>query len=257
MSFLAGRLAGKEAAYFFQETKHAVNRLAEKSTTKTANHAKNLPSSPVPSDLESQADVLPEIMRHSLPSYIYSKPSDSSSSLSAASKWALHSDPNKVATVSSNALNPLRAYLSLPQVTFGPKRWELPSQESSVMASTANEMRKDRYTPVNPEKLKAAAEGLANVGKAFIVATVLVFGGATLMFSLAVSKLQLHHTDEIRSKGKDLVQPKLEMIREQLVPLKTWAEESSKKWQINRENEIKEKPIIKELSKYFGPKTSN
>lgn len=28
------------------------------------------------------------------------------------------------------------------------------------MASTANELRKDKYTPLNPEKLKAAAEGL-------------------------------------------------------------------------------------------------
>lgn len=44
--------------------------------------------------------------------------------------------------------------------SMGNCRWELPSQESSVLASTANEMRKDRYTPINPEKLKAAAEGL-------------------------------------------------------------------------------------------------
>ncbi|KAF2292292.1 hypothetical protein GH714_018645 [Hevea brasiliensis] len=155
MSFLAGRLAGKEAAYFFQESKHAVNRLAEKSIPTS----KNLPSSPLSSEHESQADVLPEVLRHSLPSYIYGKPSDSSS-LATASKWALHSHASKASTVSPDALNPLRAYLSLPQVTFGPKRWELPSQENSVLASTANEMRKDRYTPINPEKLKAAAEGL-------------------------------------------------------------------------------------------------
>lgn len=31
------------------------------------------------------------------------------------------------------------------------------------------------------------------VGKAFAVATVVVFGGATLMFGLAVSKLQVHN----------------------------------------------------------------
>jgi len=41
-----------------------------------------------------------------------------------------------------------------------PNRWELPSEEHSVLASTANEMRKDRYTTINPDKLKAAAEGL-------------------------------------------------------------------------------------------------
>lgn len=39
-------------------------------------------------------------------------------------------------------------------------RWELPNQEHSVLASTANELRRDKYTPINPEKLKAAAEGL-------------------------------------------------------------------------------------------------
>ncbi|KAG8640582.1 uncharacterized protein LOC122721561 [Manihot esculenta] len=252
MSFLAGRLAGKEAAFFFQESKHAVNRLAEKSIPAP----KNLPSSPLSSEQESQADVLPEVLRHSLPSYIFGKPTESST-ISTASKWALHSNSDKVATVSPDALNPLRAYLSLPHVTFGPKRWELPSQESSVLASTANEMRKDRYTPINPEKLKAAAEGLTQIGKAFAVATAIVFGGATVVFSLAVSKLQLQNSDDIRTKGKDLVQPKLEIIKEQLVPLKTWAENTSKKWHINREEDIKEKPIVKELSKFLGAKTSN
>lgn len=36
----------------------------------------------------------------------------------------------------------------------------MPNQEHSILASTANELRKDKYTGVNPEKLKAAAEGL-------------------------------------------------------------------------------------------------
>ncbi|KAJ6343371.1 hypothetical protein OIU76_005169 [Salix suchowensis] len=157
MSFLAGRLAGKEGAFFFQESKHAVNRLAEKSTTTV----KNLPpSSSSTIEHESQADVLPEVLRHSLPGKIFGKPSEPSS-LSTSSKWALRSDhPISNSTVSPDVLNPLRAYVSLPQVTFGPKRWELPSEEHSVLASTANEMRKDRYTTMNPEKLKTAAEGL-------------------------------------------------------------------------------------------------
>ncbi|KAI5565617.1 hypothetical protein BDE02_14G134300 [Populus trichocarpa] len=182
MSFLAGRLAGKEGAFFFQESKHAINRLAEKSATTV----KNLPppSSSSTIEHESQADVLPEVLRHSLPSKIFGKPYEPSS-LSTSSKWALRSDhPNSSSTVSPDVLNPLRAYVSLPQVTFGPKRWELPSEEHSVLASTANEMRKDRYTTINPDKLKAAAEGLTYIGKAFAVATAIVFGGATLVFSL-------------------------------------------------------------------------
>ncbi|OMO84771.1 hypothetical protein COLO4_21853 [Corchorus olitorius] len=152
MSFLAGRLAGKEGAFFFQESKHAVNRLVEKTP-------KNLQSPPPSVEQQAQADVLPEVLKHSLPSKLFGKPSDPSS-LSKGSKWALHADPNNASISSPDALNPLRAYVSLPQVTFGPKRWELPSTEHPVMASTANELRKDKYTPINPEKLKAAAEGL-------------------------------------------------------------------------------------------------
>lgn len=255
MSFLAGRLAGKEGAFFFQESKHAVNRLAEKSATTV----KNLPppSSSSTIEHESQADVLPEVLRHSLPSKIFGKPYEPSS-LSTSSKWALRSDhPNSSSTVSPDVLNPLRAYVSLPQVTFGPKRWELPSEEHSVLASTANEMRKDRYTTINPDKLKAAAEGLTYIGKAFAVATAIVFGGATLVFSLAASKLDLRNGGDIRTKGKDLVQPKLDVIREQFVPLKTWAEDTSKKWRLDRQEDVKEKPMVKELAKILGAKTSN
>ncbi|KAF9669548.1 hypothetical protein SADUNF_Sadunf14G0118900 [Salix dunnii] len=241
MSFLPGRLAGKEGAFFFQESKHAVNRLAEKSTTTV----KNLPpSSSSTIEHESQADVLPEVLRHSLPAKIFGKPCEPSS-LSTSSKWALRSDhPIGNSTVSPDVLNPLRAYVSLPQVTFGPKRWELPSEEHSVLASTANEMRKDRYTTINPDKLKTAAEGLTYIGKAFAVATAIVFGGATL-------------SDDIRTKGKDLVQPKLDVIREQFVPLKTWAGETSKKWHLDRQEDVKEKPMVKELAKILGAKTSS
>ncbi|MBA0686452.1 hypothetical protein Goari_014054, partial [Gossypium aridum] len=184
MSFLAGRLAGKEGAFFFQESKQAVNRLVEKTP-------KNLPSNPPSLGQQTQADVLPEVLKHSLPSKIFRQPSDASS-LSRSSKWALHTHPTNASSSSPDALNPLRAYVSLPQVTFGPKRWELPTTEHSTMASTANELRKDKYTPLNPEKLKAAAEGLKRIGMAFIVATTMVFGGAALMFGIAASKLELH-----------------------------------------------------------------
>lgn len=116
MSFLGGRLAGKEGAFFFEESKHAVTRLAQKIN-------KN-PSSSPSANQESAAspDVLPEILRHSLPSKIFHSPSSADSSLSNSSKWVLPTDPNKTNSVSPDALNPLRAYVSLPQVTFGPKR---------------------------------------------------------------------------------------------------------------------------------------
>ncbi|KAK3022354.1 hypothetical protein RJ639_045305 [Escallonia herrerae] len=251
MSFLAGRLAATEGAYFLQESKHAVGRLVQKKP----------PPPPPPSSAENEtlsaaaADVLPEVLRHSLPSKILRPPSDSS--ISRPSKWVLRSDPNNASSVSRDALNPLRAYVSLPQVTFGPKRWQLPNAHNSVSASTANDSRRDKYTNVNPDKLKAAAVGLSQIAKSFAVATAIVFGGASMMFALAASKLELHTSDDIRTKGKDIVKPKFEMVKEEFGPLRTWAEGMSKKWHLERGEGIEEKHLIKELSKILSPRTSN
>lgn len=129
MSFLAGRLAGKEGAYFFQESKQAVSRLVEKNIA-----AGKLPSttSSTPSVIseEAQADVLPEVLRHSLPMKIsqQQKPVDSTLySNYRGAKWSFPKDDDCVSSsssyVSRDALNPLSAYVSLPQVTFGPKRY--------------------------------------------------------------------------------------------------------------------------------------
>ncbi|CAN8311283.1 unnamed protein product [Cochlearia groenlandica] len=253
MSFLAGRLAGKEAAYFFQETKHAVNRLAEKSQSTTGKKLQSLPSEP-PS---IQPDVLPEILRHSLPPKIYGSPRDPSS-LSQFSKWALESDPNAHVSLSPDVLNPLRGYVSLPQVTFGRRRWDIPESDNSVSASTANELRRDIYgAHVNPEKLKAAGEGLQHIGKAFAAATIIIFGSATLVFGTAASTLDMRNADDIKMKGKDLFQPRMESMKEQVEPLRTWAEKMSKKWHIESDDgtTIKEKPMLKELSRILGPKS--
>ncbi|RDX87629.1 hypothetical protein CR513_30874, partial [Mucuna pruriens] len=253
MSFLAGRLAGKEAAYFLQESKQAVGKLAQKNNVPKTNNNNN-------NDLNlrqghDHADVLPEVLRHSLPSKLFSNEVATSNSSFSASKWVLHSDPKTQSFVSPDALNPLRAYLTLPQVTFGPKRWELPEAANTVSASTANELRPDRYaTHVNPEKLKAAGEGLAHVGKAFAVATAVVFGGAALVFGMVASKLELHNISDIKDKGKDYVEPQLENIKEQFVPFKIWAENMSRKWHMERED-VKQKTIVKELAKIWGAKT--
>lgn len=256
MSFLAGRLAGKEAAYFLQESRQAVSRLLEKKPPTATS-----PSSSAAADSHaSSVDVLPEVLRHSLPPKIFHQQplSDYSTPVSASTKWSIQSPgPNSnFSGVSSDAINPLRGYVSLPQVTFGPKRWQMPAPGSSVTASTANELRQDRYTPVNPEKLKAAAEGLAHIGKAFAVATAIIFGSAALTFGLAASKLEVHNSDDIKNKGRDLVQPKVESFRERLAPLRNWVDEISKKWHLEMKQDIKEKPIIKELSKRFRAKAS-
>ncbi|XP_057786496.1 uncharacterized protein LOC131003944 [Salvia miltiorrhiza] len=258
MSFLAGRLASKEGSYFLQESKQAVTRLLEKQKNSAA---KSLVA-PIAENGEiasSPADVLPEVLRHSLPSKIFSSQSENSgsSSLSGASKWALKPDPKRPGgpAVSPDALNPLRGYVSLPPVTFGPKRWQLPDSEGAVVASTANDLRQDKYAPINPEKLKAAAAGLTQIGSAFAVATAIVFGGAALVFGLAASRLEVHNTNDIRNKGKNLIQPRFETFKERLAPLRNRAEEVSKKWHLEKEENLKERPLFKELARTLGAKS--
>ncbi|KAK9060421.1 hypothetical protein SSX86_021125 [Deinandra increscens subsp. villosa] len=256
MSFIVGRLAaGKEGAYFLQESKHAVGRLVEKTNKNTAAAANRPPADTIHEIPDDGADILPEILKHNLPSRIFHPPS--ASTLSTGSKWLIQSDEaNRVSSVSRDAINPLRAYVSLPQVTFGPKRWQFPNTESSFSASTANELRNDKYTPIDAEKLKAAAVGLSQIAKAFAAATAIVFGGAMLTIGLTVSQLELHTTDDIRTKGKDIVQPKLESIKQRMAPLRTWAEGVANKWHKKKEEDIKEKPLIKELSRMLGAKRS-
>eukprot|EP00268_Persea_americana_P015196 TRINITY_DN16919_c0_g1_i3.p1 TRINITY_DN16919_c0_g1~~TRINITY_DN16919_c0_g1_i3.p1 ORF type:complete len:273 (-),score=53.41 TRINITY_DN16919_c0_g1_i3:214-990(-) len=258
MSFLAGRSAAAEGAYFLQESKQAVERLSQKYPSSSSSS----PSIPTKSHAsEAQiADVLPEVLRHSIPiKPSHHHPQSSLPSLSTSSKWMpSSSSASSHPSLSSDAVNPLRAYVSMPQVTFGPKRWQLPNVEHAVLASTANELRRDRHTHVDPRKLRAAAEGLSQIGKAFAIASTIVFGGATVAFMLTASKLQLHNSDDIKTKGRDLFHPRLEMIREQVGPLRDWAEHKSRKWHFEREEEAKEKPaIIKEISKQFGVRTPN
>ena len=114
MSFLAGRMAAaKEGAYFLHESKTAVGRLAEKlPASASAPGGASAPPSP---------DVLPEILRHSVP--IKGTPPPAQPTLSASSRWAIPPGSAEAAGLHPDALNPLRSYVSLPQATFGPKRY--------------------------------------------------------------------------------------------------------------------------------------
>ncbi|KAF3783603.1 hypothetical protein EJ110_NYTH32094 [Nymphaea thermarum] len=64
--------------------------------------------------------VLPEVLRHSL-QLKTGRPS-SLSTLSAYSKWSLPNSSDPSSRRSPDAVNPLRAFISLPPVTFGPTR---------------------------------------------------------------------------------------------------------------------------------------
>ncbi|XP_020244347.1 uncharacterized protein LOC109822540 [Asparagus officinalis] len=246
MSILAGRLAATEGSYFLRESKQAVGRLSNKKTP---------PQSQNPNRIESEsADVLPEILRHSIP--LKGIPPESDPSLSTTSKWLLKSNPSSN-SVSPDALNPFRAYVSLPQATLGPKRWQVPDEQPTVSASKANELRKDRYSQqIDSRKLKALVVGYSQIGKAFAVATTIVFGGGAAVFVYTAHKLQIENANDIRTKGKDLIQPGANILREQIVPLRTWVENMSRKWHIEGGGEVKEKSIVKELSKILGPRTT-
>ncbi|KAL8511211.1 hypothetical protein ACS0TY_017871 [Phlomoides rotata] len=254
MSFLAGRLASAEGSYFLQESKQAIARFREKNLKNSVNIVKPIAEN---SEIVS-SDVLPEILRHSLPPKIFSSPAYSGSTFSKASKWALKPDPNiqSGSGLSAEAISPLRGYVSLPQVTLGPKKWQMPDSEHSFIASTANDLRQYNHAPINPEKLKAAAAGLSHIGSAFAAATAIVFGGATLIFGLVASKLEVQNSDDLRNKGKDLVRPKFETFNEKLSPLRIRAEAISKKWHLEKEESVKENPLFKELSRTLGTKVS-
>ncbi|KAK8948125.1 hypothetical protein KSP40_PGU021827 [Platanthera guangdongensis] len=141
-----------EGSFFLQESKLIVGRLSEKFTPSTSGEAAADSSTSI---IEEPIDVLPEILRHTIPIRANAK-TTTKPSLSTNSKWLLkNSYPTPASTLSSDALNPLRANASIPQATFGPRRWELLNKQPSFSASTANELRRDRHPFIRLEKLKA------------------------------------------------------------------------------------------------------
>lgn len=123
MSFLAGRSAAAEGAYFLQESKQAVERLSRKYPSSSSS-SPSIPTKTHASEAET-ADVLHEVLRHSIPiKPSHHHPQSSLPSLSTSSKWRPSSSSSSSShlSLSSDAVNPLRAYVSMPQVTFGPKR---------------------------------------------------------------------------------------------------------------------------------------
>lgn len=244
MSFLAGRLAGTEGAFFAQQSKIAAARLREK--LGDADSPSTSAAKKIGNYSDSKADVLPEILSHSMPPYTYS-----GQDVSASSSLCMQSSLASVPSLSTrgkggggsdqlggyhdpNVMNPLTAWVSLPRATFGPKRWTLPSEESSLQASTANELRQDLIASVDIEKMKAATKGFSTIGKAFAIATGIVFGGTILVGTILTAKLQLHTRDDIKREGKNVIQPKVEVIKERFMPVKTWGEKMSQKWQLDK-----------------------
>ncbi|MQL84561.1 hypothetical protein Taro_017071 [Colocasia esculenta] len=70
------------------------------------------------------------------------------------------------------------------------------------------------------------------------------------MWSLNFTYLFLQ-IEDIRTKGRDMIQPKAELVREQMAPIRTCAEKMSRKWHSSGENEANGNPIVQQLSKHF------
>ncbi|KAM3188765.1 hypothetical protein ACQJBY_067619 [Aegilops geniculata] len=247
MSFLAGRLAAQEGAYFLQESRNAASRLAQK--LPASEHGPR-PASPPPS-----ADVLPEILRHSMSLRPTLPPPNST--LYGSTRLVLPPGGAEAAGVAPDVLNPLRSYVALPQATFclGPKRWELPTDRPYYSSSSTNEGQRDMHPPpMDPEKLKAVIARYSQVGKALlrIAGTILVIGEATAELLYTANKLQLHSVDDVRAKGKEHA----DVVKVQLAPLRKWAEETSRKWHYKGYKESKEKPILdRECSRALSANT--
>ena len=131
MSFLAGRLAATEGAFFNQHSKQAAIALKQKLNPNSIPSSTSNPNL-APGESSSQADVLPEVLRHSLPITPHS---------AAELVQQVESAPaaTSIAATINLTLNPRRAVAvkhdgglrgavavehlaSVPQTTFGRKK---------------------------------------------------------------------------------------------------------------------------------------
>lgn len=136
MSFLAGRLAATEGAFFNQHSKQAAIALKQKLNPNSTPSSTSNPNL-APGGSSSQADVLPEVLRHSLPITPHS---------AAELVQQVESAPaaTSIAATINLTLNPRRAVgvkhdgglrgavavehlASVPQTTFGRKKWAFQS----------------------------------------------------------------------------------------------------------------------------------
>ncbi|KAI5054618.1 hypothetical protein GOP47_0029763 [Adiantum capillus-veneris] len=229
MSFLGWRAAASEGAFFSQTTKEAIARLREKAFKSSSPiSAESSTTVPLSGIKGANADILPEILQHSLPEQHQYDPLPSSFSPSPSSLASL-------ASVKSSSPVPHRrmdtvglTFLpTLPQASFGPRRWTPPDEEVTCLASTANEARREGTPTIDDAKAKALLEGYGVVLKAFLIATAIVVGGATVAIAIVVSKLQIHSLDDIRIKSHEHMRPQMEAVRKHFEPWRQWVQKRS------------------------------
>ncbi|GAB2216287.1 hypothetical protein Droror1_Dr00024058 [Drosera rotundifolia] len=95
-------------------------------------------------------------------------------------------------------------------------------------------------------------EGLSGKGLEIILVK---NAGVQEVEPFGLSKVHKDESDDIRTKGKEIVQPKFEAFKERFNPSRNWAENTSKRWCVEIDHDVREKPIIKELSKNLGARS--
>ncbi|XP_024361790.1 uncharacterized protein [Physcomitrium patens] len=257
MSFLAGRLAATEGAFFNQHSKQAAVALKQKLKTSTPPNSVSETSNSESVLKLSRADVLPEVLRHSLPiapttealQAVDVASAPARSSLATSLKSILSPRPlsqDGAVRTGFPSIQVVDHFASVPQTSLGRKKWMIDAPDVQMVASTANESRVAKASVMDE---KAAMEGLFVVTKAFAVATGLVFGGSIIAAAVTASKHDIKSFDDIRTKGRDYFTPRVERMKNTLEPLKSWANQKTEAWKIEEE---RRRAIGVDYAKSFG-----
>lgn len=246
MSFLPGRMAATEGAFFREQSKAAAKFLKEKMDPQKL--AETAPSS----NANAHAGTLPEILMHTSPT---PPPGFSPPPVTAKRPPSPVPEGSTLAGVSQSIMKQVTKVDGPPQLgldkligndpigllstsvpretTFGPRRWNLEyTPGSQPVPSTANAARLETEPVVDPPTEQEVREGMFAIAKAFGAATAMVFGGAAVCVGYLGYRLEWHSLEDIKIKSREVMVPRVESLREWFKPTQQWATQKAEKWKI-------------------------
>ncbi|XP_024524987.1 uncharacterized protein LOC9654662 isoform X1 [Selaginella moellendorffii] len=200
--FLGRRVAAAEGGYFASRSREAIANLRRKQQEQVGSSKESNSDVALLSEAENQAkaDVLPEILQHSIPL----RPGKEEMSVDSG----LRSEK----TIASPRIDPGDGYL-----TATPRTWGFgPLEGFNRQPSTANETR--AAPEMSAAQAKLVVEGYLMIVKAFFIGTALVCGGAVLGAKMITTCLGIKSMDDIPVKGREFFQPKVDGLRAMLEP---------------------------------------
>eukprot|EP00850_Spirogloea_muscicola_P023853 SM000396S15197 [mRNA] locus=s396:33059:33746:+ [translate_table: standard] len=96
--------------------------------------------------------------------------------------------------------------------------------------------------------------GSTSVGKAFLLATVLVFGGGTLGLVFIGRRLGAMSLEELPERGREALRPWADRARRMAEPVKHWAQGTAARWRMTREQQ---EEVGQQYAQRFGVKRSD